>query len=35
MCGIGHGLMPARAIISSPAAHAAWQAEHASTFASN
>lgn len=24
MCGIGHGLMPARVIIESPAAHKAW-----------
>ena len=35
MCGIGHGLMPAKTIISSPTAHAAWQAEHAPTLASN
>lgn len=24
MCGIGHGLMPARVVIESPAAHKAW-----------
>ena len=27
MCGIGHGLMPARIIIETPAQHAAWIAE--------
>ncbi|MCC6213743.1 MAG: cytochrome c oxidase subunit II [Polyangiaceae bacterium] len=27
MCGVGHGLMGARIIIESPAAHAAWVAE--------
>lgn len=33
MCGIGHGLMPARVIIEDKNAHAAWIAEH-SSFAS-
>ncbi|NRA32669.1 MAG: cytochrome C oxidase subunit II [Polyangiaceae bacterium] len=28
MCGIGHGLMPARVIIESAAAHAAWISAH-------
>lgn len=27
ICGVGHGLMPARIVIESPAAHAAWIAE--------
>lgn len=27
ICGVGHGLMPGRIIIESPAAHAAWVAE--------
>lgn len=27
ICGVGHGLMPARIVIESPAAHAAWLAE--------
>jgi len=31
MCGIGHGLMPARVVIESPAAHAAWMAKNAQT----
>ncbi|MFO0566061.1 MAG: hypothetical protein U0263_10395 [Polyangiaceae bacterium] len=29
ICGVGHGLMPARIVVESPAAHAAWVAEHA------
>ena len=28
ICGIGHGLMPARIVIESPEAHAAWIASH-------
>jgi cytochrome c oxidase subunit 2 len=28
ICGIGHGLMPARIHIESPTQHAAWVAEH-------
>jgi len=31
ICGIGHGLMPARIVIESPEQHAAWMAERAST----
>jgi hypothetical protein len=31
MCGVGHGLMPARIFIESPAAHAAWVAKNAQT----
>ena len=31
MCGVGHGLMPARIVIESPAAHAAWVAKNAQT----
>lgn len=31
ICGIGHGLMPARIVIESPVQHAAWMARHAST----
>ena len=30
ICGIGHGMMPARAIIESPTEHAAWMQSHAS-----
>jgi cytochrome c oxidase subunit 2 len=29
ICGIGHGLMPARVVIESPEQHAAWMAQHA------
>jgi cytochrome c oxidase subunit 2 len=29
MCGIGHGLMPARAVVEGAAEHAAWMAQHA------
>lgn len=35
MCGIGHGLMPARIFIESAADHAKWVAEHGSGLASN
>ncbi|HHK42834.1 MAG TPA: cytochrome c oxidase subunit II [Planctomycetaceae bacterium] len=28
ICGIGHGLMPARIVIETPEQHAAWVAEH-------
>jgi len=31
MCGIGHGLMPARVVIESAAAHAAWLAKNSQT----
>ncbi len=31
ICGIGHGLMPARIVIETPEAHAAWVAEHSTT----
>ncbi len=31
ICGIGHGLMPARIFIESPEQHAAWQAQQAPT----
>lgn len=31
LCGIGHGLMPARIFIESPQQHAAWQAQQAPT----
>jgi cytochrome c oxidase subunit 2 len=31
MCGVGHGLMPGRIVIDSPAAHAAWMAKNAQT----
>ena len=31
MCGIGHGLMPARVFVESPKDHAAWIAENSST----
>jgi cytochrome c oxidase subunit 2 len=31
MCGIGHGLMPARIFVESPKQHAAWVAENSST----
>jgi cytochrome c oxidase subunit 2 len=31
MCGVGHGLMPGRVVIESPAAHAAWMAKNAQT----
>lgn len=33
MCGIGHGLMPARVVIESPEAHAAWMNESPTRFA--
>ncbi len=33
ICGIGHGLMPARVVIESAAEHAAWVAAHASAGA--
>ncbi|MDD9933018.1 MAG: hypothetical protein OXT09_05410 [Myxococcales bacterium] len=33
MCGIGHGLMPARIIIETPAEHAAWMAKHDKSLA--
>ncbi len=29
MCGIGHGLMPARVYVESPEQHAMWMAQHA------
>ncbi len=29
MCGIGHGLMPAKLYVEGPEEHAAWQARHA------
>lgn len=31
ICGIGHGLMPARIVIETPEQHAAWIAEHSNT----
>ncbi len=34
ICGIGHGLMPARLIVEQPAAHAAWISDHAPSVAS-
>ena len=33
MCGIGHGLMPGRVVIETPAAHAAWMARRAGDVA--
>ncbi|MDH5674216.1 MAG: hypothetical protein OEZ06_18825 [Myxococcales bacterium] len=33
MCGIGHGLMPARVVIETAAEHAAWMAKHDTSMA--
>lgn len=34
ICGIGHGLMPAKLVVEGPTAHAAWISEHAPSVAS-
>lgn len=34
ICGIGHGLMPAKLVVGDAAAHAAWISEHAPSVAS-
>lgn len=34
ICGIGHGLMPAKLVVEGPSAHAAWISEHAPSVAS-
>ena len=34
MCGIGHGLMPAKIIVEESGAHAAWISEHTPALAS-
>lgn len=34
ICGIGHGLMPAKLVVEQPEQHAAWIAEHSSGLAS-
>jgi cytochrome c oxidase subunit II len=35
ICGIGHGIMPARVIIETPEAHAAWLAQSPTTLAAS
>jgi cytochrome c oxidase subunit 2 len=32
ICGIGHGLMPARVLVETPAEHAAWVSQHSRTM---